>query len=128
MDYDADNSLPPRSVQLQWGIIGRYIVVGSRNGSPMEDEERYVECSEHGAQQETYVCQHLIHSLRTGEHVGFWCAESNGNPRPDAWCDECEKKVQSTDGEWNDESESFAGIRLLCGACYDRVRRMNQGH
>ena len=94
----------------------------------MEDEERYVECAEHGAQQETYVCQHLVHSLRTGEHVGFWCAESNGNPRPDAWCDECEKKVQSTDGEWNDESESFAGISLLCGACYDRVKLMNHRH
>jgi hypothetical protein len=93
----------------------------------MEDEERYVECSVHGTQQATFVCQHLVHSLRTGEYVGFCCAESGGNPRPDAWCDECEKAVQATDGEWNNESEAFAGIKLLCGACYDRVKHINQG-
>ena len=91
----------------------------------MEEEQRHIECSVHGEQQATYVCQHLVQSLRTGKRVGFWCAEDNGNPRPDAWCDECEKMVQSTGGEWTDESEAFAGITLLCGACYDRAKANN---
>jgi hypothetical protein len=33
--------------------------------------------------------------------------------------------VQATGGEWNDESEGFAKVSLMCGACYDRAKAMN---
>ena len=91
----------------------------------MDDEKKYVECAEHGPQQATYVCRHLVESLRTGKKVGFWWADDPDNPRPDAWCSACEEKVQETGGEWVDESESFAGVTLLCGACYDRAKKLN---
>jgi len=93
----------------------------------MSEEEHYVECCEHGRQQATYVCQHVVKTLIDGECRGFWWAGDCDNPRPDAWCSECEERVQATGGEWTDESESLAGVKLLCGACYDRAKAMNLG-
>lgn len=91
----------------------------------MSDEEHYVECFKHGKQQATYVCQHIVQSLRDGQPKGFWSSgESPDNPRPDSWCSACEEVVNRV-GEWNDESESFAGVSLLCGACYDLAKEMN---
>lgn len=86
-----------------------------------------VECGEHGSQDATFVCQHIVESVRDGEPRGFWRARDPGNPRPDAWCSACEEKVQATNGEWTDESEAFAGVKLLCGACYDTARALNPG-
>lgn len=91
------------------------------------EEETYVECSTHGKQQATYVCQHIVQTLHDEKARGFWWAEDLGNPRPDAWCSACEETVQESNGEWTDESEAFAGVKLLCGACYDRAREINLG-
>jgi len=46
-------------------------------------------------------------------------------PRGDAWCSACEEvrvREGGSTGDWNERSEAFAGIKLLCGACYDRLR------
>ena len=84
-----------------------------------------MESSVHGTQEITFVCRHLAESLRTGTKVGFfWASE----PRGDAWCTECENVRISEGGEsgdWNERSEAFAQIKLLCGACYDAVRKLN---
>ena len=92
----------------------------------MDPRARTVECAEHGPQQATFVCQHIVQSLRDGRSVGFFWAEDADAPRPDAWCAACEDEVQSTGGEWIDESEAFAGVTLLCGACYDRAKAIWQ--
>jgi|TARA_R100000306_G_scaffold60710_1_gene61349 hypothetical protein len=94
----------------------------------MSEAGQYVECCEHGQQQATYVCQHVVQSLRDGVPRGFWSAEAApGDKRPDSWCSACEEMVNKTGGEWNDESEEFAGVKLLCGACYDRAKELNLG-
>lgn len=91
----------------------------------MSNDDKHVECCQHGQQQATYVCQHIIQTLRDGKPRGFFSSEeSPENPRPDSWCGECEDLVNRI-GEWNDESESFAGVSLLCGACYDRAKELN---
>lgn len=91
----------------------------------MTEDTRIVDCPQHGAQQATFVCHHIIQTLQDGQPRGFWSSEeSPENPRPDSWCDACEEVVNRV-GEWNDESEGFAGITLLCGACYDRAKAMN---
>jgi hypothetical protein len=80
-----------------------------------------VECEEHGFQDETCVCKHLVSSSKTHQVVGFYWASE---PRGDAWCDVCEKvriAEGGASGDWNDRSEAFAGIQLLCG-CHDLVR------
>jgi len=84
-----------------------------------------VQCSEHGLQEETYVCKHLVLSLRTKEVIGFYWSSK---PRGDAWCATCEKvriAEGGSSGDWNERSEAFADIKILCGACYDRVRAIN---
>ena len=95
----------------------------------MSDEQQYVECFTHEKQQATYVCQPIVQSLRDGIPREFWPTESEpGNLRPDSWCNKYEEMIISTGEEWNDESEEFAGITLLCGACYDRANAMNENH
>jgi hypothetical protein len=82
-------------------------------------------CEEHGTQEETFVCKHLRQSLRTGEKVGFYWASE---PRGDAWCEACEQvrlAEGGATGDWNERSEAFAQITILCGLCYDRVRALN---
>jgi len=81
-----------------------------------------IQCPVHGEQQETFVCQHLVTSLDTGKQVGFFWS---GEPRGDAWCSECEAariREGGISGGWNERSEKFLGVKILCGACYDRVR------
>ncbi|NIP23995.1 MAG: hypothetical protein GWN77_02925, partial [Gammaproteobacteria bacterium] len=76
----------------------------------MNDQDYNVECDKHGLQQATFVCRHIVQSLRDGKPRGFWSSEeSPDNPRPDSWCDACEQLVNRV-GEWNDESEAFAGV------------------
>src|SRR5688572_29619949 len=87
--------------------------------------QRVVKCSEHGVQQATFVCQHIVASLPAGESAGFFWAQDPDNPRPDAWCRACEERVRATGGEWTEECESLAAVKLLCGACYDRARALS---
>jgi len=89
------------------------------------EQERKVQCGAHGLQTATFVCQHIVRSLQTGVACGFWCAADSEDLRPDAWCTACEQQVQATGGEWNDQSEGFAKVSLMCGACYDRAKAMN---
>jgi hypothetical protein len=86
-------------------------------------EVSQVACATHGPQPQTFVCQHIAESLSTRVAVGFhWPASSGDDPRPDAWCSECEKARISAGGEWVEELESQLSVRLLCGACYDEAK------
>lgn len=85
---------------------------------------RVVECSLHGAQGPAYACRHL--NLR--EPVGF--VEGFDPEDPDgglfhAWCAACDE-VLEREGEWNDRSEAFAGVRLVCRECYAAMRALNR--
>jgi hypothetical protein len=83
-----------------------------------------VECAEHGAQPATYVCQHLLQTLRDSEPRGFFCAD-DGSEYPDAWCRECEQMLVAAGGEWTEDLGKAAGVGLLCAPCYCRVRKLN---
>ena len=88
----------------------------------MSNSENKVECGTHGTSTATFVCQHLV----SGEKLGFNCGYDPEEPNaiyPDAWCDECEK-VLDAEGEWNDRSESFADIKLLCAYCYEDLSKI----
>jgi hypothetical protein len=61
-----------------------------------------VECPEHGAQPATYVCQHLLQTLRDSKPRGFFCA-NDGSEYPDAWCHECEQMLVAAGGEWTED-------------------------
>ena len=40
-----------------------------------------------------------------------------------AWCSECEKVRIAEGGEWNERSEEFAGVTVICGSCYEAKKR-----
>jgi hypothetical protein len=90
-------------------------------------QDKAVMCDTHGEQQATFVCQHIVQSLQDGKARGFWTADNPDNPRPDAWCTECEAVVQQNNGQWDEKEEEFAKVTLLCGACYDKVIEINAG-
>ncbi len=81
-----------------------------------------IKCDVHGPQQETFVCGHLFAATRAAKRVGFHTAVDPDNPRPDAWCDGCEKRFQDSGGDWEGPHEKEADIKLLCGVCYDEIR------
>ena len=82
-------------------------------------------CEQHGEQQETFVCQHVVQGLSEGVAYGFWWAASPDNLRPDAWCTLCNELVAEAGGEWTDAVLQVAKIKLLCGSCYDNAKFMN---
>jgi len=84
-----------------------------------------VQCAEHGAQPATYVCQHLVLSLRDYKPRGFVCESDGESDYPDAWCDECDRMLIAGGGEWTDDLGKAAGVQLLCASCYCRVRKLN---
>lgn len=93
----------------------------------MAEGSRFVECDEHGESRPAFVCQHLVRGRNLGWHEP---EEYSYDPDDEfagclnAWCDECEAVREKCDG-WNDESESFAGITLLCERCARQAKERN---
>jgi hypothetical protein len=90
------------------------------------EEQRIVECPVHGSEAPAYVCRHLDLATRAGFVEGY----HPERPEEDlyhAWCSACDE-VLEREGEWNDRSESFAGVRLVCRACYREMKALNRSH
>lgn len=84
-----------------------------------------IDCETHGEQEEAFVCTHLVESLKKRKGVGFYFASE---PRGDAWCNLCEEiriKEGGSSGDWNERSEEFADISIVCGKCYDQIKAIN---
>jgi hypothetical protein len=92
--------------------------------SSSTDCHKLVHCDRHGDRREAFVCDHLLHEKRQG----FFFGDDPGNPHPDAWCSKCEK-IRLTharaDGEWNEKSEALLTVRLVCGDCYEEIKKRN---
>jgi hypothetical protein len=85
-------------------------------------------CKTHGAQPQTLVCQHIAEGLIERKRLGFfWTTASPDNPRPDAWCADCESRVRATGGEWTGEALERLAPEALCGECYDLAKRFHMG-
>jgi len=85
-------------------------------------------CDAHGEQQRTRVCQHIVTGLTQKRRVGFWWTQYDpGNPRPDAWCTECEARVRGTGGDWIGDAATHLQPQVLCGECYDLAKRFHSG-
>ncbi|HKR66143.1 MAG TPA: hypothetical protein VJZ00_20600 [Thermoanaerobaculia bacterium] len=69
-----------------------------------------------------YVCRHLVR----GEKLGFFTAEPPDSEYPDAWCRDCERVRIAEGGDWNERSEEFAGVTVICSQCYVAARERNR--
>jgi hypothetical protein len=88
-------------------------------------EARRVYCHEHGERRPTFVCHHLVR----GHGLGFYTpsrprSRDESNERS-AWCGECER-VRQEQGAWNDVSEGYARVTMICDSCFEAARLRNQ--
>ena len=88
----------------------------------MDEKPGQIECGVHGLQDETFVCQHIVGSLRTRQAVGFHWPASPPQRRPDAWCSKCEVQRVEAGGEWTEDVLASVGLKILCGGCYDTAK------
>ncbi|GAA5218506.1 DUF6882 domain-containing protein [Corallincola platygyrae] len=89
----------------------------------MSDEQNKMECSTHGKNSTTFICHHLSEGENLGFHMGFDPDDPDAL-YPDAWCDKCDEVLEK-EGEWNDVSEAFANIKMVCSGCYQEIRERN---
>ena len=89
----------------------------------MSDDSDKVECGTHGRASATFICQHLRRGENLGFHMGF-DPDHQDDLYPDAWCDKCDEILEE-EGEWNDTSEAFAKIKMVCSGCYQDIREKN---
>lgn len=92
--------------------------------SDSDTEDRIVECPEHGAQPPAFVCRHLDLETPVGFVEGY-DPDDPGGQLYQAWCHACDA-VLMEEGDWNDRSEAFAQPRMICRACYRRIRELNR--
>ncbi|MDX1906589.1 MAG: hypothetical protein SF053_06095 [Bacteroidia bacterium] len=86
-------------------------------------------CDTHGAMRRAFVCQHLKPGEKNGFHEAFPTYQGMELQEDDdfqAWCDTCENVREAYEG-WNEDSEKFAKIRLICEACYFAIKTLNAG-
>ena len=93
----------------------------------MNEPTKKIECDEHGLQDETFVCQHIVQSLTDNQPYGFWWPGDSEQARPDAWCTACNELNHAEGGEWTEKALELASVKLLCGACYDKAKAINFG-
>lgn len=99
-------------------------MIGPDDGGSEPRDDRIVECPRHGDQAPAFVCRHL--NLETA--VGFvegYDPDAPDDPVWQAWCAECDR-VLEREGEWNDRSEAFAGVRMVCRGCYREMRALGR--
>lgn len=88
-------------------------------------KQKTVNCGNHGFRRPAFVCQHLNLENPIGFEEAF--ETYKGMDLDDdlqAWCNECEK-IRIKYGEWNEESEKFAKIKLICEDCYFEMKALN---
>lgn len=78
-----------------------------------------LECDAHGRQPRTFVCVHIIESLKTGEPKGFWWGRGEDGTF-DAVCSDCNALSQEAF-----EALGPDNIALLCLGCFEDAAALN---
>lgn len=92
-------------------------------------KQKNVDCGMHGFRRPAFVCKHLSLKMpKKGFEEAFdtYKGMDLGEDEDFATCcDECEKH-RLEQGGWNDESEKFADIKLVCEECYFELKGFNK--
>lgn len=91
-------------------------------------KEQVLDCPNHGLQRKAFVCQHL----NLEKPIGFIEVfdtypkmELEDDEDLQAWCNDCENIRRKYNG-WNEKSEQYAQIKLICENCYFEIKNLNQ--
>lgn len=79
-----------------------------------------VTCGTHGKQPQTFVCVHIIESVKDGEPKGFWWSRSEDGIW-DAICNECNSLSQEAF-----DALGAANIKTICLGCYEDAAVLNE--
>jgi hypothetical protein len=93
----------------------------------MDMTAQTVVCDQHGERHMAFVCQHIAQSMFDQEAVGFFWSREDKSYWPDAWCNECNKRLEINNHEWEGSAAENLGAKLLCGDCYDEAAQLNFG-
>ena len=91
-------------------------------------KQKTVDCTIHGFARPAFVCKHLNLEKAVGFEEAFETypgMELDQDDDLQAWCSECEE-IRLNYGEWNEESEKFAQIKLVCENCYFEMKKLNE--
>ena len=103
-------------------------VLDSKNSNEIKKfKQKKIDCNNHGFSRPAFVCQHLDLKKTKGFVEAFETFEGMDLEDDDdfqAWCNECEEVRKKYDG-WNEESEKFAKIKLVCEKCYFELKKYN---
>jgi len=89
-----------------------------------ESDSRIVKCGTHGSVGPAFVCCHLIRDELAP--AGFNEQEPEpDDPEPVAWCDDCNIMIEEI-GEWTEQVEAFANMKLVCEFCFANLRERHR--
>ncbi|MDW8549213.1 hypothetical protein NG800_009845 [Epilithonimonas ginsengisoli] len=114
--------------KLNYYLLLTEILNPDGNQEIIKLKQKIVDCGYHGFKRPAFICQHLELNSSNGFEEAFETFPGMDLDEDDdfsAWCDECEKKRTECDG-WNDESEEFAKIKLICEDFYFEIKESNQ--
>ncbi len=79
-----------------------------------------VTCGTHGKQPQTFVCVHIVESIREGEAKGFWWSRGPDGVW-DAVCTDCNNLSQEAFEAMGDEN-----IAVICLGCFEDAAALNE--
>ena len=86
--------------------------------------EHDIHCDTHGKRRTAFVCHHLFISIQDKQPRGFfWSRDEDGCIN--AYCNECDHYLETHGGEWNETTEAFADIKLVCESCASVAAKLN---
>lgn len=91
-------------------------------------KQKIIDCAIHGFRRPAFICQHLNLKNKNGFEEAFTTYPKmalNDDESFQAWCNECEEIRVQHDG-WNEQSEKFSKIKLICEDCYFDIKAFNQ--
>ena len=83
-----------------------------------QDEPTANECRTHGKSWRALICTHL----QVGSGLRFVATPECPHGPAQAWCEACDRLVQSEHG-WTKRSEESAAFSLFCTLCYAEALR-----
>ena len=98
----------------------------------MDESERRVECAQHSDAHAAFVCRHLFQQLLEERYspIGFFVPDgfklSSSWDGWNGWCNICDLELGRV-GSWNETSEAFAGIKMVCSGCFLKAKGIQEG-
>lgn len=83
--------------------------------------DRTVICGTDGERKPAFICHHLTLESKS---LGFYEPDAQAEEK-NGWCGECDIYLAEHGGRWNDTTEAFANIYMICDVCFDRIKQSN---